>query len=146
MEEQRQRELLNQLWNSITLLEDKQEVISFLKGLLTPSESIMLAKRIELVKLHDSGISLSDIRRLLHITKVTSYKWQERLNTYRREFKVIIDRLREMESQELQRQARQRDLPQGRRKYSILVSTLGTAAIVGHKKLKKIIKRRSSKN
>jgi len=144
LEEEREKELLNQLWTAITLLEDKKEVIDFLKALLTPSESIMLAKRIELVKLHDFGLPLNDIRKLLHITKVTSYKWQERLDLYYREFKVIIDRLRDLEAKRLEKEAWYREMPQARKRHSMLISALGTAAVLGHKKLKKVLKRKSA--
>lgn len=104
LDQQKEKELLNQLWIAITLLEDKKEVINFLKALLMPSESLMLAKRIDLVKLHDSGIQISDIRKLLHITKVTAYKWKDRFDLYHHEFKVIIDRLKELERENLEKE------------------------------------------
>lgn len=145
LDEHREKELLNQLWTAMTLLEDKREVIDFLKALLTPTESIMLAKRIELVKLHDAGLPLNEIRKLLHITKVTYYKWQDRLGIYYNEFKVIIDRLQELEEERLEAAKKRREIPQLRKHPSLLVSALGTAAVVGHKKLKRIIKRKSAK-
>lgn len=99
LEPQTERELLNQLWTSIGLLKSKKEVVEFLKGLLMPSESLMLAKRIEMVRLHDSDpqLSFTEIRKLLHITRVTAYRWKERYGLYRKEFKIIIDRLKELE-------------------------------------------------
>lgn len=145
LEEKREKELLNQLWTAITLLEDKKEVIDFFKALLTPTESVMLAKRIELVKLHDSGVSLDDIRKLLHITKVTSYKWQERLDLYYYEFKIITDRLRELEKEIAERVGERAKHQIDRKRYSFLASVLGTAAVVGVKKLKKVYKRKTAK-
>jgi len=144
LEDKREKELLNQLWTAFTLLEHKGEVVDFLKALLTRSESIMLAKRIELVKLHDAGLSMMDIRKLLHITKVTSYKWQERLDLYYREFKIIIDRLKELEAKKLQKDYRRREIPQLHKRHSMLASALGTVAILGRKKLKRTLKRRSA--
>ncbi len=145
LEEKRERELLNQMWTAITLLEDKGEVIDFLKALLMPSESLMLAKRIEMVKLHDSGLSFGDIRKLLHITKVTAYRWKERFELYRSEFKFLIDRLKELESEKLAQEAKKREIPQLRKRHSLLAGALVTAAILANKKIKKISKRKSAK-
>lgn len=142
--QEREKELLNQLWTAITLLEDKGEVIDFLRALLTPTEALMMAKRIAMVKLHDSNMSLSEIRKLLHITKVTAYKWKERHDLYHDEFKFIIDRLKELEKEGLTKEAERREISQPRRRHSMLVSAFGTAAITVHKKSKKMYKRKSA--
>lgn len=144
LDDEFERELLNQFWTAITLLEDKKEVIDFLKALLMPSESLMLAKRIGMVKLHDEGQQLGDIRKIMHITKVTAYRWKERYDLYHQEFKLIIDRLKELEQEILRREARRREIPQLRKRHSLLTSALGTAAIVAHRKLKKLHKRKSA--
>ena len=99
LEPKTEKELLDQLWTSIGLLKNKGEIVDFLKGLLMPSESLMLAKRIAMVKLQDANpkLSFTEIRKLLHITRVTAYRWKERYGLYRKEFKIIIDRLMDLE-------------------------------------------------
>lgn len=145
LEQKREKELLNQFWTAITLLEDKKEVIDFFKALLMPSESIMLAKRIEMVKLHDSGLSFTDLRRLLHITKVTAYRWKERFDLYYREFKMVIDRLRELEQEKLENQARQRQPIKPHGRSGVLGKTIKTVIYLGDKKYKKLKRRSSAK-
>lgn len=47
--------ILDEFWTMVALLENKEEVRSFFKDLLSASESIMLARRIQIAKLLLSG-------------------------------------------------------------------------------------------
>jgi TrpR-related protein YerC/YecD len=47
--------MLDEFWTMVALLENKDEVKSFFKDLLSASESVMLARRIQIAKLLLSG-------------------------------------------------------------------------------------------
>lgn len=144
LEDRREKELLNQLWTAFTLLGDKKEVIAFLKAVLMPSEAIMLAKRIEMTKLHDANLSFENIRKLLHITKVTAYRWKERYERYHQEFKLIIDRLEKIEGKKLAKEAKRREPIKSRKRTPLLASAIGAGVIIGYRKLKKMSRLKSA--
>jgi len=62
---------LDLLWTSIAQLETREEVKQFFKDLLSESESIMLARRIEVAKRLLEGQSYDEITRELNVGKDT---------------------------------------------------------------------------
>lgn len=58
----------------MTLLENKEQVKSFLKDLLTHTEMKMLAKRIQIAKMLLEGYSYQDIRNYVKVTDPTIAK------------------------------------------------------------------------
>ena len=62
---------LNNFWNLITLLENKDQVKSFLKDLLTHTEMKMFAKRIQIAKMLLEGYSYQTIRSYVKVTDST---------------------------------------------------------------------------
>ena len=62
---------LNNFWNLITLLENKDQVKNFLKDLLTHTEMKMFAKRIQIAKMLLEGYSYRDIRNYVKVTDGT---------------------------------------------------------------------------
>ena len=90
-------ELIGQLWDAFSLLKNKTEVIDFLKAILTPTETLMLAKRIELAKLHQEEIEITTITKALHITRTTAYRWKDRYIMREKEFDNVIMKLKRLD-------------------------------------------------
>ncbi|MBI2011131.1 hypothetical protein HYS91_00005, partial [Candidatus Daviesbacteria bacterium] len=61
----------NRFYDAITLLEDKREVISFLKDLLTPTEIRMIAKRLQIADMLSKGYKYQDIKNFVRVTVQT---------------------------------------------------------------------------
>lgn len=59
---------IHRFWSAITLLEDRSEVISFLKDLFTPTEIRMFAKRLQIADMLAKGYKYEDIRNYVRIT------------------------------------------------------------------------------
>lgn len=64
---QERNKLLNELYTLIVSLKTKEQIISFFKDLLTPSEAVMLARRIQIAKMLLNGDNYEEIRRKLKI-------------------------------------------------------------------------------
>lgn len=60
----------------LTKLSKKENVNSFLLALLTPTERLMLAKRLGIIMLLKEGFSESEISQTLHVTRVTVSRMQ----------------------------------------------------------------------
>lgn len=99
--DRRIREMIQQLWDGITLLEDRKEVIKFFSKFFTPTEIEMFAKRLALLKLADSDLPVNQILRFLGIAKVTAYEWFEKHDSYEKDFHIVIDRLKEIDRKHL---------------------------------------------
>ena len=82
LDDKRTKELIGQLWNAFTLLEDRNEIKRFLSKFLTPTEILMLAKRLELLKLADSDLEIIQLVRLNAVSKKTVYDWIETYDGY----------------------------------------------------------------
>lgn len=65
---------LNNFWNLITLLENKEQVKNFLKDLLTHTEMKMFAKRIQIAKMLLEEYNYRDIRNYVKVTDPTISK------------------------------------------------------------------------
>lgn len=96
-------QLIGQLWDAFTFLENRKEVQKFLSKFFTPSEIQMLAKRLELLKLADSDLEVIQLVRWLGISKVTVYEWLEKHDAYEGDFHIIIDRLKKLDERYLER-------------------------------------------
>lgn len=60
-------ELLDELYNMISILDSKEEVKNFFRDLLTPSESLMLARRIAIAKMLIEGATYDEIKKKLSV-------------------------------------------------------------------------------
>lgn len=70
--------LLDELWTMIALLETREEVKNFFKDLLSETEALMLARRIQIAKLLLQGKSYETIRERLkasYVTIATAHRW-----------------------------------------------------------------------
>ena len=103
LDDKRTQELIGQLWNGLTLLEDRNEVKTFISKFLTPTEILMLAKRLELLKLADSDLEVVQLVRLTAVSKKTVYDWIERYDGFEENFSFLIDRLKNLDKKYLER-------------------------------------------
>ncbi len=72
--------ILDEFWTMIALLETKDEVKSFFKDLLSATESVMLARRIQVAKLLLSGMGYDAIQKRLGVapnTIASVHRWLE---------------------------------------------------------------------
>jgi TrpR-related protein YerC/YecD len=60
-------ELLDELYNMISILDSKEEVKNFFRDLLTPSESLMLARRIAIARMLIEGATYDEIKKKLSV-------------------------------------------------------------------------------
>lgn len=64
-------EMIGELFDIVTRLRTKKEIIGFLMGLLTPSEALMLARRIQIAELLTQGENYEEIARILKTSPTT---------------------------------------------------------------------------
>jgi uncharacterized protein YerC len=75
---QERYQLVGEFFDIIAELKTKQEIIDFFIGLLTPSESLMLARRIQVAKSLTNEQNFREIIEDLHVsprTVSTTYHW-----------------------------------------------------------------------
>ncbi len=65
------RGLLNELWSMVALLENRDEIENFFKTLLSESEAVMLARRIQIARRLLQRQGYEDIRREMKVSYVT---------------------------------------------------------------------------
>jgi uncharacterized protein YerC len=65
---------IDNLFEVISALKTKQEIVNFFLGLFSPSESLMLARRIQIAKLLLDGLNYKDIRKALGVGNSTIQK------------------------------------------------------------------------
>lgn len=72
---------INNFWNLVTLLENKDQVANFLKDLLTHTEMKMLAKRIQIAKMLLEGHDYRSIRNYVKVSDTTIATINNKLET-----------------------------------------------------------------
>lgn len=75
---QERNKLLDEFWTMIALLETKEDVKNFFKDLLSQTEAIMLARRIQIAKYLLEGLNYEEIREKLktsYATISTVHRW-----------------------------------------------------------------------
>ena len=71
-----EKQLIDTLDLVVSKLTKREEVKVFLLSLLTPTERIMLAKRLAIIILTKEGLSETQISQTLHVTRVTVSRMQ----------------------------------------------------------------------
>ncbi len=71
LDEKERKKLLDELWTTIALLETRQEVKNFFKDLLSETEAVMLARRLQIAKLLLQGWTYENISTKLKTSYVT---------------------------------------------------------------------------
>src|SRR3990172_3046744 len=81
---------VDNFWNAITFLENKEETKSFLRNLLTHTETKMFAKRIQIAKMLAQGYDYLTIRNCVKVTSGTIAHINNLLNTSGEGLKMIV--------------------------------------------------------
>jgi TrpR-related protein YerC/YecD len=92
------RELTDQLWKSVTLLETKDEVRLFLCDLLTRTEIQMLAKRLQVVRMLNQGLKYEEIRQALNISEATISKIHNWEDAFGGGYRIVVERLNKLDN------------------------------------------------
>lgn len=88
---------IDNFWNAVTLLESKEETKTFLKDLLTHTETKMFAKRIQIAKMLVQGYDYRTIKNYVKVTNSTIASVNNLLNTGGKGLVRIIKRLIKLE-------------------------------------------------
>lgn len=88
---------INNFWNLITLLENKDQVASFLKDLLTHTEMKMFAKRIQIAKMLLEGKDYRAIRNYVKVSDTTIATISNKIETGGEGLKTAIKFLKKVE-------------------------------------------------
>lgn len=86
-------QLLNSLWNDIAYLDDSRSVYTFFKPFFTPTEPVIFAKRLAILKLLRSGSNYDEIRNELKVTPTTISKMSNLLYQADQKLLNILDEL-----------------------------------------------------
>ena len=65
------QDLLDEFWNTVLLLETKEEIENFFRDLLSETEAVMISRRVRIARLLLEGRSYDDIQDLLHTSPTT---------------------------------------------------------------------------
>lgn len=88
---------IHRFWDAVTLLEDRAEVMAFLKDLLSPTEIRMLAKRLQIADMLAKGYKYQDIQNYVRVTKQTIASVNNKLNFGDDGFIKILQRLEKID-------------------------------------------------
>lgn len=88
-------ELISKLNLALTHIGKDSEMIEFLDALLTPTEKLMLAKRLAIIVLLEEGVPESKIADILHVTRITVAKMQLFYEARGAGFKIALKKLEE---------------------------------------------------
>lgn len=82
--------IIEEFFEIIAGLKNKKEVIDFFVGILTPSESLMMARRIQIAKMIINENSYEDIRKKLKVGFSTIQKTDKWINNEDRDYNLWI--------------------------------------------------------
>ena len=95
----RLNQFIYRFWNAITLVEDRQESIAFLKDILTPTEIRMLAKRLQIADMLAKGYKYEAIQNYVRVTKQTISSVNNKLNYGEDGLIKILQRLEKIDQE-----------------------------------------------
>lgn len=101
------RELLQALSLAFTVIESPQEAKNFLIDLLYPSESIMLARRLNIARMLLAGYQYDEITKKLHVGKTTITNVHRWLGSGKGGYAAILERVFREEKKAARKRARQ---------------------------------------
>lgn len=90
------RRILDELFEVITDLKTKTEVVDFLIGLLTESETIMVGRRIQIAKMLIGDFGYEDIRKRLKVSHLTISKVEHWLKNDDNKHRLISEKIRKI--------------------------------------------------
>ncbi len=133
---------INNFWNLITLLENKDQVASFLKDLLTHTEMKMFAKRIQIAKMLLEGSDYRAIRNYVKVSDATIATISNKIETGGDGLKIAITYLKKVENDiEKERMRITPDLKKQYKSYFLLDTAIDEAS----KRVKSFKKKKSVK-
>ncbi len=95
LSKEEERVLIHTLTSVFVSIQHSQEMVAFLASLLTPTEKIMLAKRLAIAIFLEEGNSDAEIARMLHVTRITVAKMRLYIQLYGEGFFVAVKKLQE---------------------------------------------------
>lgn len=98
LDDKRMSYFLNNFWILLTLLASKEEIKNFLKELLTPTEQVMFAKRLQIAKMLLQGYKYEDIKRFVNVTDNPITTMNNIINSNRECFIKTVNMLIEFEN------------------------------------------------
>lgn len=128
---------IHRFWDAITLIEERNEAISFLKDLLTPTEIRMIAKRLQVADMLAKGYKYKDIQNYVRVTKQTIASVNNKLNFGEEGLIKILQKLEKIYQVKQDKLEGKRNLlgqPPGLGRAASNIATLGIAKIVHHHK------------
>ncbi len=113
--------IVGDFYDIVTHLEKKKDVVGFFMGLLTPSESIMFARRIQVAKLLLAGKSYDNITKELGVGKTTIMSIRQWIDSESQGFREQIEK---------QQKRQKRHEGDKRKMYDRILSPYGQIEIV----------------
>ena len=89
--------ILNTLWDGVSFVKDYQEARMFLEDLLTPTEKIMLSKRLAIAVLLTKGYGYLNISNTLRVSSDTIKEVSNWLKISGNGYRLVINRLLKQE-------------------------------------------------
>ena len=90
-----EEEIIANLNTALTFINSGEDMINFINSLLSPTERIMIAKRLAMIILIESGVKDSEISNLLHVTNGTVAKMRLFYEARGTGFKIALKKLEE---------------------------------------------------
>ncbi|MCL5435723.1 MAG: YerC/YecD family TrpR-related protein [Patescibacteria group bacterium] len=84
---------MDEFWRAVTLLESKDEVRAFFRDIITSTERVMLAKRLQIAKRLYNGDSYFSIKKELNVTAATIASVSRWLDSFGAGYRTVIPRL-----------------------------------------------------
>src|SRR3989344_5705486 len=135
---------INRFWDAVTLLEDREEAIFFLRDILTPTEIRMIAKRLQIADMLAKGYKYEDIGNYARVTKQTISSVNNKLEFGNDGLIKILKRLEKIDQKRQDRLEGKRSILAqppglGRSVSNIAVSEVGKL-VRHHQKVESILK------
>lgn len=125
---------VDEFWRAVTLLESKDEVRAFFRDMITSTERVMLAKRLQIAKWLYQGADYTFIKKELNVSNTAIAGVSRWLDSFGEGYKLIIPRLLAL--------SKRKQLP-GVWRYNSQAKLLAGAIALGATGIRKeIIKRR----
>ncbi len=128
---------IHRFWDAITLIEDREEAIAFLKDLLTPTEVRMLAKRLQIADMLAKGYKYEDIKTHVRVTVQTISHVNNKLNYGENGLIKILQKLEKIDNSRQDRLEGKRSIfaqPPGLGRATSNLAALGLAKVISHHK------------
>ena len=84
---------VDEFWKAVTLLESKDEVRAFFYDIITSTERVMLAKRLQIAKLLYQEASYDFIKKELNVTAATIANVSRWMVSFGEGYRMVIPRL-----------------------------------------------------